>query len=163
LLEFLERERSMGEDAAQDVGTLDEEIVRSEVAWGRLLFAVGRVPIDRTDESGVCGDWSLKTLLGHIAFWDAFEIDHIETRDTLGEIDWHSINEDHERINAGRMFADVLNEMEATHRRLMERIRTLPGLAPRLFRELTHDHYVEHGNQIADWIDNASHGSSSKT
>src|SRR3954453_13415762 len=46
-----------------DVGTLDEEILRSETAWGRLLSTIGRVPIDRTEEPGVCGDWSLKSLL----------------------------------------------------------------------------------------------------
>jgi hypothetical protein len=150
----------MIESVSPEVGTLDEEIVRSEIAWGRLISAIGRVPIDRTEESGVCGAWSLKDLLAHITYWDAFEIDHIATRQTLGEIDWQSINEDHARLSADRIFADVLGDMEATHKRLMEHVATLPELDPALFRELTHDHYVEHGNQVADWIDRSSHGSS---
>ena len=139
-----------------DLGTLDEEIVRAETAWGRLLSAIGRVPIDRTEEPGVTGDWSLKTLLGHIAFWDEFEIEHIANRHELGEVDWEPINAVHEQAVAGRTYADVLAEMKATHERLMAHVDTLPGLDPALFRELTHDHYVEHGDQILRWLESVS-------
>jgi hypothetical protein len=136
-----------------DVGTLDEEILRSETAWGRLLSAIGRVPIDRTEEPGVCGDWSLKSLLGHIAYWDEFETEHISHRTELGEVDWEPINAAHERAVEGRTYADVLVEMKETHERLMRHIDTLRDLDPALVRELTHDHYVEHGDQIICWLD----------
>ena len=112
-----------------DLGTLDEEIVRAEPAWGRLLSGVGRVPIDRTEEPGVTGDWSLKTLLGHIAFWDQFEIEHIANRHELGEIDWQPINAAHERAVEGRTYADVLAEMKETHERLMAHVGTLAKTA----------------------------------
>ena len=139
-----------------DPGALDEEIVRAETAWGGLISAVGRVPIDRTEEPGMCGNWSLKTLLGHIAFWDRFEIEHIAHRAELGEVDWEPINEAHDWAVDGRPYADVLAEMKETHERLMRHIATLPDLDPALFRELTHDHYVEHGDQILRWIESVS-------
>ena len=139
-----------------DLGTLDEEIVRAETAWGGLLSAIGRVPIDRTEEPGVCGDWSLKTLLGHIAYWDQFEIEHIAHRAELGEVDWEPINEAHGQSVVDRTYADVLAEMKETHERLMRHIATLPGLDPARFRELSHDHYVEHGDQIRSWLESVS-------
>ena len=144
------------DDGSADVGTLDEEIVRAETAWGRLLSAIGRVPIDRTEEPGVCGDWNLKTLLGHIAFWDEFEIEHIAHRAELGEVDWEPINNAHQQAVDGRIYADVLAEMKETHQRLMQLIGTLPNLDSTLFRELTHDHYVEHANQIEGWLEAVS-------
>jgi hypothetical protein len=122
------------------------------VAWGRLLSAIGRVPIDRTEEPGVCGDWSLKILLGHISFWDQFEVEHIAHRRELGEVDWESANEENARASAGRMYADILAELRGNHERLVSVVRSLPDLDPKLVRELTHDHYVEHGAEIEEWL-----------
>jgi hypothetical protein len=46
------------------------------VADGLALFQ--RIPEDRRQEPGVCGIWSAKDLLGHLAFWDGFRLSRID-------------------------------------------------------------------------------------
>jgi hypothetical protein len=140
----------------QEIGSLDDEIVYAEVAWGRLISVIARVPIDLVDEPGICGDWSLTTLVGHISFWDAFELEHIGNRAELGQVDWQSINEAHDAAYRDRMFADVLDEMKSTHAALLTHVAGLRDLDPTFVRELTHDHYVEHAAEIEQWISHLS-------
>jgi hypothetical protein len=40
-----------------------------EKAWAELCAAVEAVPPDDREKPGVVEDWTLKDLLGHIAFW----------------------------------------------------------------------------------------------
>jgi uncharacterized protein (TIGR03083 family) len=42
---------------------------RLDAAWAELLGLVQKVPEDAVTRPGVVEDWSLKDLLGHIAFW----------------------------------------------------------------------------------------------
>jgi hypothetical protein len=147
---------SMSESELSPIGAVDEEIARAEIAWGRLISAIERAPIDRTDEAGVCGEWSLKTLVCHIDFWDAFELEHIANRAELGQVDWQSLNVQHDNAFAGRTFANAVAEMKSTHAKLVAHVGAISNLEPGLVRELMHDHYVEHAAEIESWIDRVS-------
>ncbi len=43
---------------------------RIEASWRELTEALAGIPEERLTEPGVAGEWSVKDLMGHIAFWD---------------------------------------------------------------------------------------------
>ena len=48
-----------------------EAIARIERSWQRLNAELDQIPRQRMLESGAVGVWSIKDLLGHIAYWDS--------------------------------------------------------------------------------------------
>lgn len=44
-------------------------LTRIGAAWMELTGVLDAIPEERQSESGVTGDWSVKDLVGHVAFW----------------------------------------------------------------------------------------------
>ena len=51
---------------------------RIDEAWRQLFAALDDIPEDRLSDPGVIGEWSLKDLFGHLAFWDEHAVAEIE-------------------------------------------------------------------------------------
>ena len=68
-------EETTSREAPADVHALLERI---DEAWRQLLAALDDIPEDRLSEPGVIGEWSLKDLFGHLAFWDEHAVEEIE-------------------------------------------------------------------------------------
>jgi len=121
-------------------------------------------------EAGVVGAWSVKDLLGHMAFWaqeaakntelvKAGRQDQIVRPDTSKALDRWNARE--QRLRAGRSLGEVRYELEESHQRALAALAGLPeeklslNLDGGTFLELyaldTYDHYREHTDHILAW------------
>lgn len=141
-----------------------------EEAWQELKSAVQSVPAGEMERPGVVESWSMKDLLGHIAFWTneatanlqliatgrADEINRPGDEKTTAE--W---NERECRLRRGQSLAAIreewLQSFEEMRRALdsfpVEKLEDDVGGRPvaSLFAEDTYEHYREHLGHIEDW------------
>src|SRR5215211_2477033 len=68
-------DESTSREAPADVHTL---LLRIEEAWRQLFAVLDDIPEERLSDPGVIGEWSLKDLFGHLAFWDDHATEEIE-------------------------------------------------------------------------------------
>jgi hypothetical protein len=122
------------------------------------MDAVEGVPEDRWSEAGVVGNWSIKDLLGHIAFWESRAVAAV-SRTIRGEpdpeqpadYDFEPINQEQHGIRAGWSIEAIRKEMYDTHAELMALLHKMPGIDPQRIDGNTFDHYDEHAQEIRDW------------
>jgi len=135
-------------------------LARIGAAWRALLASVDGIPASRMDEPGVCGEWSVNDLLGHLAFWARYSEergrDVLEGRPFAG-VEWQEMNDRDIAARAGRAAADNLADLHAAHASMMAFVAAAPRdpavLAPLLARMGvdTDDHYFEHAAEILAW------------
>ncbi len=125
--------------------------------------------------SGVCGAWSIKDILAHVASWGArgitlaFEAERAAKPsypNSAGDPDWARLNAADHETQKDRPLERVLADFRGTHVQLLKRIEGLPE--DLLFdkkswqlrnRPLTdflagdsHEHDAEHRVQIEAWL-----------
>ena len=119
----------------------------------RTLESAMKVPADRRDEPGVCGDWSLKDLMGHLTYWDSVNRYEMETEQAGGTI--ISDDRDDDTINAeqaearkdwswDQIMAEVIDNRDARvelHKRPSRYDQSGAG-----------EHWDEHRAQIDAWL-----------
>ncbi|MDQ2684013.1 MAG: ClbS/DfsB family four-helix bundle protein, partial [Chloroflexota bacterium] len=99
------------------------------VEQGLELFA--RIPEDRRLEGGVCGWWSAKDLLGHLAYWDGVRLGKIEAEmagapipvvelESTSKDPYHRINAEQADIRANWTWEQVMEEATGHRDRLIE-------------------------------------------
>lgn len=137
----------MGGDAVTLTAVIDE----CEAAWARFMALAGQAPRELVDEPGVCGEWSLKTLVGHVGYWDGVEAEYFAAGNRP-ELHWQALNDANVTANAGRAFEELCAEARSNHDAMVHVMRRRPEIDPVSARELTVDHYVEHADQIAAWL-----------
>ena len=113
-----------------------------------------RIPESERNTPGVCGDWTLKDLMGHLAFWDGHVANSLTAKRDGTERP--RIREPHDVVNArgheGRAnwsWDQVMAEVTGNHERLLPLIID-PGEDPDYG---IHGHWEEHGAQIASFAD----------
>ena len=140
--------------------TSAEMLDRIAGAWRDWLLAIEDLPEDRVDEPGVCGHWSVKDLVPHMALWDLQAVEDIDRHlaDLPGRRnDWQRMNDDWARLSRPGLYRLQLVEMHAAHRRLIEAVRDLDDqMDPEMIAVDTWDHYPEHTAQVRAW--RAAHG-----
>ena len=138
--------------------------------WLALEAALAGLSDARMLEAGVVGVWSVKDLLGHMAYWaqeaakntelvKAGQQSQIVRPDTSKAIDRWNARE--QRLRAGRSLAEVRYELEESHQRALAALADLPeeklslnldgGTFLELYAVDTCDHYREHTDQIMAW------------
>lgn len=139
-------------------------------AWQALASAVDSFSDAELEQLGVVEGWSVKDLLGHIAFWaqdaarnfrliaddNADEVDRPRTQRDVDE--W---NERERRLRHGRPLHEVREEWLESFQQAMQALAAFPSeklqeeFAGRtvleLFAEDTYEHYREHLAQVARW------------
>ncbi|MGH2548053.1 MAG: DinB family protein, partial [Thermomicrobiales bacterium] len=100
-------------DAGLSVAAVRDRIDRSWTTW---IEALNGIPLELASETGVCGTWSVKDLLGHIAVWDSHSLRYAERRHrgdpSLSDgIPWQTINEEAAERHRARAFEDLFHEM----------------------------------------------------
>ena len=150
----------------------DKTAVRRELqdAWSDLESLVNGLSGREMEETGVIEGWSIKDLLGHIAFWAekaAHDLkvvaegrpDEVETPGSLQAVDEWNARESKRR--AGMPVAAVQAEWRRNCDRARAALETLPESMLELevkgrtvlqrFAGDTYEHYREHAEQIRAW------------
>jgi hypothetical protein len=133
---------------------------RIDQSWRDFLDAVAAIPVERLGEPGVVGQWSIKDLFGHIAFWDSYAVEasrRLVAGEPAAEIDWETMNQREAAARAQRTPDELRAEMDRCHDELLGFIRTLrptdlmiPAVEFRI-RVDSFDHYADHANEVRAW------------
>lgn len=143
---------------------------RMNQAWSALEEALAGPSDAQMLEMGVVEGWSIKDLLGHIAFWaqEGAKNTELVSAGRQGQIVRPGNPETTDRWNAreqrlrlGRSLAEVRRELEESHRRALAALSDLSeeklslnldgGTFLELYAVDTYDHYREHIDQILAW------------
>ena len=148
-------------------GDIEREMVH---AWEALASAVDSFSETETEQPGVIEGWSVKDLLGHIAFWAdkaAADLEAIaggKPEDVVvpgGEKAVDEWNERERQSRAGRPLADMREEWLESFQKAMDALAAFP--AERLqenvkgstvlerFAGDTYEHYREHFGDLSAW------------
>ena len=133
---------------------------RIDAAWRSWLKALDRVDPARREEDGVCGYWSVKDLVAHLALWDRVVTEHVQ-RWQLGlvrypyEVD--VMNQANYLATHDRDYDLLRIEMHAAHELARQAVAAVgrepdADLLDRIACE-TWDHYPEHTQQLVDWLE----------
>lgn len=154
-----------GPERAADGGQPSEDKVAATIdsierSWAGLLGALDGVPDGRLSEPNAIGEWSVKDVMGHIAFWDEQAV-RAAHRELAGEPrlapDWQEMNEREAGEGKDRSAAEQRAALEAAHGRVLELLRALPRLDPTTvgvcgcLQQDTFEHYDEHAADIRAW------------
>ena len=148
-------DESAGREAPADVHAL---LARIDEAWRQLFAALDDIPEDRLSDPGVIGDWSLKDLFGHLAFWDENAVREVE-RALAGlprqDNGWQGMNEADHAARRDRTLPEQRAAMHQAHAALVERLESVAGIeaAPidAAIRADTYEHYEDHIADIRAW------------
>jgi hypothetical protein len=121
-----------------------------QAAVTAVLANVERIPAYERNTSGVCGHWTLRDLMAHLAFWDGWIADSLTVKKRgeqpapiTEEFDVINAREHEKRANLS--WDEVIAEQNRTRARLMP-LMIDPGEDPGWS---IYEHWQEHGDQIA--------------
>jgi DinB family protein len=115
---------------------------------------------------GATGDWSVRDILAHVSTWEEEALTHLPLILAGGTPPRYSVryggvdafNARMTEQNARLSLAAVRRQLDETHRRLIDLIRTTPedqlGRETRFRRRLrldTYGHYPQHADAIRQW------------
>lgn len=129
---------------------------RLTTSWQGFQAAIDGIPDDRMTELGAVGDWSVKDVLGHVAFWESRAVARME-REERGEPhpdgggDYEPINQEQHRLRAGQSLAEARDELEQTHAQLVGLIGRMPTFDIETIAGNTWEHYDDHAEDIRRW------------
>lgn len=125
--------------------------------WQEFMSVLDSVPEDRLEEAGACGEWSVKDLMAHMAFWDdraALVADALGAGKETEPIDWQEVNTREAALRAGWTLEESRKEMIAAHERLLDAVERHSDLAPDVWKDDTFEHYAEHADDIRAFLKN---------
>jgi uncharacterized damage-inducible protein DinB len=148
-----------------DQPKLPAPLDRIETAWRQWLDVLARVPDGQTTEPGATDQWSVKDVIGHVAFWDEYAI--VRAQEWLagrphGSVDWQQMNDADAAGSADLTLDEQRLRMQTNHAALLAFLGELnldPERAASLYERITGDadeHYLDHAGQIAAWLDRSA-------
>src|SRR5829696_7501377 len=148
-------EETISREAPADVRALLERI---EEAWRQLFAALDVIPEDKMSDPGVIGEWSLKDLFGHLAFWDEHAMAEIE-RALAGlpreDNAWQEMNEVDHAARRDHTLPEQRSAMHPAHPALVKRPESVAGIEAASIEEAirpdTDEHYRDHIKDIQTW------------
>lgn len=127
-------------------------------SWQALMDALDGIPEERMGERGAAGDWSVKDLLGHIAYWESRAVAHLNSQvsnepqqDVYGDVDFEAINQEQHALRESQALSDARAEMVQTHEQLVALLDRLPDVSLEDIEGNTFGHYAEHTQDILAW------------
>ena len=152
-----EQDRGAGPGSDEITVALD----RIERSWAGVQDALAGIPETRLDEPGAAGEWSVKDIMGHLAFWDEQALlsaeRHLAGQPPAQVPDWQAMNEQEAAARSDRSPAEVRAEMERAHELIVALLRSRPPLDPAAIglcgclEEDTYQHYDQHTADIRAW------------
>jgi hypothetical protein len=142
-------------EAPTDVRAL---LGRIDAGWREVLSALDGIPEDRLEEPGACGNWSIKNLMGHLAFWDAHVLEEIDSAlagQLEAEVDFQALNDADQAEREGRTLREEREAMQQAHAAVIARLEGVIGVdTARLDQAIgrhTYAHYAAHARDIQRW------------
>ena len=132
-----------------------EARAKVETSWQQLMETVNGIPEERLAEPGAVGVWSVKDLLGHIAYWDAVAADNaaqLARGETIEDEDWQLLNERSATERAGWPLEQIRAELERSHARVLDALDRYPELSEEHWSGETWEHYDEHVVDLNNWL-----------
>ena len=129
-----------------------------EAEWHRWLDVLDRVPANRIAEPGVCGRWSVKDLIGHVAVWDRQVLEDIDAyvaKQPPLAVSADDVNRREADRRSGMAVDDVVSEMHQAHERMLEQLTPVSEIDPKMVGVDTWEHYAEHATEIERWLASA--------
>jgi hypothetical protein len=150
------------EETAGGVGDVRAMLARIDTSWSALMEALDGIPEDRLQEAGTVGDWSLKDVFGHIAFWDEVAVADAE-RALAGQPDDHddyqAMNDADYQRRRDRSLPEQRSAMHQAHAALIDFLDYIEGLEAAALdatiKDDTYEHYDEHVVDIQAWRERA--------
>ncbi|HET9014180.1 MAG TPA: maleylpyruvate isomerase N-terminal domain-containing protein [Thermomicrobiaceae bacterium] len=132
--------------------------------WQALMGAIDGVPETRQEEPGAAGGWSVKDVLGHIAFWDADATARVRSliagQDARAVEEYEEANQREAARRSAWSLADVRAELDHTHAALLASLDAADaaGVAidPPVIEGATAEHYDEHLPDLVAFRDRVS-------
>ena len=136
-----------------------------EKAWAVIKESYDGLSDSQLTESGVMENWSVKDILAHVTTWEEEALKYLPLIITGGRPPRYTRYGGIDAFNAqmteqkrGLALSDVLRQLDETHRRLIDYIRSVPEehftretrFRHRLRLE-TYSHYVLHARAIREW------------
>lgn len=131
---------------------------RLDAAWAPFRESYDGLSDARLTEPGIAGEWSLKDMLAHVTTWEEEALQYLPLiiaggspprYATYGGID--AFNARMTEQKRGLPLAAVVQQLDDTHRQLIDFIQSIPGdqfrQEPRVRRRLrldTYGHYPKH-------------------
>ncbi len=137
-----------------------------EKAWAAFQDSYAGLSEAQMLQPGVTGDWSVKDILAHVTWWEEEALKHLPNilkgarrprySVTYGGID--AFNAQMTELKRDLPLGAVLEQMQATHARLLAFIDSVPeehfareGAFRHGLRLDTYSHYPEHERAIRAW------------
>ena len=116
------------------------------------------IPEERRSDPGACGDWSTKDLIGHLAFWEGYWADRLETL-ARGETpaaepsgEWFlPLNDEEAAKRRDASFEQVFQELTTNRHRIVTVLEALPGEVGQDIATEAYDHMREHLDGLRAW------------
>ncbi|HKZ85414.1 MAG TPA: maleylpyruvate isomerase N-terminal domain-containing protein [Anaerolineae bacterium] len=152
-----------------DKSQLLDTMRRARAGWDALLASVDEA---RMTQPGVCGEWSVKDLIAHVAWFEREVVDLLQARALLGSDLW-ALPPDERNVaiferNRHRSLNDVRAEAQQVFDTLWQLMESLAeedlidpnrfaGMPPdwqpaKLIAENSCEHYPQHIPQIQAWL-----------
>lgn len=139
---------------------------RLDAAWGAFQDSYAGLSAAELMEPGVTGDWSVRDILAHVTTWEEEALTYLPLilaggtppryRATYGGID--AFNALMTERKKSLPLADVLRQLDETHRRVLDLIQRTPEeqfvretRCRRRLRLDTYHHYPQHAEAIRRW------------
>jgi hypothetical protein len=132
-----------------------------EKAWAAIKESYAGLSDSQLTESGVIGNWSVKDMLAHVTTWEEEALKYLPLIITGGRPPRYTRYGGIDAFNAqmteqkrGLGLSDVLRQLDETHRRLIDYIRSVPDehfTRETRLRLDTYSHYPKHAKAIREW------------
>jgi hypothetical protein len=141
-------------------------LAQLDAAWTEFRESYAGLSDDQLVQPGVSDEWSVRDTIAHVTWWDEEALKHLPMILAGGQpprysVTYGGIDAFNAKMTAqqrDRSLADVRAQAEATHRRLVAYLRSIPPeqivAEPRFRRRLrldTFGHYRLHTEQIRAW------------
>ncbi|HEX6780018.1 MAG TPA: maleylpyruvate isomerase N-terminal domain-containing protein [Ktedonobacterales bacterium] len=147
-----------------------ETLQTGRAQWEALLTKVDQA---RMTEPGIEGEWSLKDILAHIAWYEREMVGILQTRALVGSSLWVLPNTERNAAifdqNRNRSLSEVLTDAQHVYSELLHaaqsltdddlmdpsRYRDMPAdwVPWKVFADNSYEHYVAHIPAIRSWLD----------
>lgn len=148
----------MSETSTSAPLTVADLLQRIDASWGAFLASIDDLTEDRLLEPGAIGEWSLKDLFGHIAFWDVLGRENAALA-LSGQArhfdDFEALNQADHAARQGQTLAEERAAMHQAHAALVAYLEEITELDAAAIVEAiagsTYEHYDEHQADVRAW------------